>query len=446
MKILPRALVSRLLLASLLLLPMSLGATAWYLERAHRVALDAAMAERLQLQVLALLAQAEVGDNFELPLLPLEPRLSQANSGLYAAVTNARGELLWLSPSAALLDAPLQALLAGVPTLATGELHDSERDGLLRHSYQVLWEVEPGVELPLRFTVAESTAPRDADARAFQERLWLWLGATLLLLLLVQLLIVRWGLQPLRRLSVAIARIEAGEAARLEGYWPREVRPLVDNLQTLLDGEQRRRERMRNTLADLAHSLKTPLAVLRSADPSAPDYAALQREQLERMEEVVAWQLQRASGGQQHLLQRVHVAPALERLRDTLLKVYAERELEITVRCPQDARFRGDERDLLELLGNLLDNACKYGRRRIDVEVSGGIGGQALRIVVEDDGEGISPELRDALVQRGARADTRGEGQGIGLAMVLEIVRAQGGRLSFADSPLGGARVVVTLS
>ena len=276
--------------------------------------------------------------------------------------------------------------------------------------------------------------------------MWLWLGATLLLLLLVQLLIVRWGLQPLRRLSVAIARIEAGEAARLEGYWPREVRPLVDNLQTLLDGEQRRRERMRNTLADLAHSLKTPLAVLRSADASAPDYAALQREQLERMEEVVAWQLQRASGGQQHLLQRVHVAPALERLRDTLLKVYAERELEITVRCPQDARFRGDERDLLELLGNLLDNACKYGRRRIDVEVSGGIGGQALRIVVEDDGEGISPELRDALVQRGARADTRGEGQGIGLAMVLEIVRAQGGRLSFADSPLGGARVVVTLS
>ena len=441
----PLSLAARLFLASALLLPLALGITGWSLERAHRLALDAAAGERLQLQVLALLAQADYDGGLTLPLVPLEPRLAQPNSGLYALVTDGSGEPLWLSPSAALLPQPLAALTTGIPTLSPGQRHRSQRDGLLRHAYQVLWETDAGAAVPLRFLVAESTAPRDADVAAYRRSLWLWLGATILTLLAVQGLILAWGLRPLARLAGDIARIEAGERAHLDGPWPREVRPVTENLQLLLSGEQQRRERMRNTLADLAHSLKTPLAVLRNAEPRDSAYPRLLDEQLERMEQVIGWHLQRAAGGSSRLLQRVAVAPVLERLRATLLKVYADRQLMLETHCPAAARFRGDERDLMELLGNLLDNACKYAEGRVRVAVTGGSGGDGLDLVVEDDGAGISPELRDLLLHRGARADTRREGQGIGLAVVLEIVNAQRGELALEDSELGGARVHIRL-
>ncbi|KGE04342.1 ATP-binding protein [Pseudohaliea rubra] len=441
----PLSLAARLFLASALLLPVALGATGWYLERAHRLALDAAAGERLQLQVLALLAQADYNGGLTLPLVPLEPRLAQPNSGLYALVTGGSGEPLWLSPSAALLPQPIATLAGGTPDLAPGQRHRSERAGLLRHSYQVLWETEAGDAVPLRFLVAESTAPRDADVAAYRRSLWFWLGATIVVLLAMQGLILAWGLRPLARLAEAIARIEAGEAARLDGPWPREVRPVTENLQLLLNGEQQRRERMRNTLADLAHSLKTPLAVLRNAEPGDAAYPALLDEQLERMEQVIGWHLQRAAGGSSGLLQRVAVAPVLERLRATLLKVYADRQLALETHCPAASRFRGDERDLLELLGNLLDNACKYAAARVRVTVAGGSAGEGLLLTVEDDGAGISPELRDLLLHRGARADSRREGQGIGLAVVLEIVHAQRGELVLEDSELGGARVCIRL-
>lgn len=442
---LPRSLSRRLLLAALLVLPTTLGATGWYLERAHREALDAATGERLQLQVLALLAQAEIDDGLALPLGSVETRLLKPSSGLYALVSDGRGEPLWMSPSAALLPSPLEQLAMGIPQLEPGDSHDSERDGLLRHAYQVLWDRENGQSIPLRFLVAESAAPRDADVMAFRERLLLWLAGTIALLLFAQLLIARWGLQPLRRLAERIAQIEAGEDRDLADAWPTEVQPLVHNLEALLAGEQQRRERTRNTLADLAHSLKTPLAVLRSADPASPDYPQVLKEQLTRMEEVTGWHLQRAVGGNHRLLQRTSVMPVVERLRATLLKVYAPRELSLDVEGEAAARFRGDERDLMELLGNLLDNACKYANRHVLVAVSGGTQGIDLTLCIDDDGEGISPEWRDTLVTRGARADTRREGQGIGLAVVRDIVESQGGKLTLGESPLGGARVEVTL-
>jgi two-component system sensor histidine kinase PhoQ len=440
----PDSLASRLLAAALLFVPLTLGAAAAYLEAAHRDALDAAIAERLQLQVITLLAQANVSEDFDLPLMPLESRLRQPGSGLYALVSDAQGRTLWMSPSAALLREPLVRLGLGIPRLEAGERFDNERDGLIRHAYQVLWEREEGTALPLRFVVAESAAPRDADVLAFRTRLLVWFAVMLLAMLALQVAIVRWGLTPVRRLAERVQAIEDGRTSTLDDDWPREVRPLVDNLESLLRGEQQRRERMRNTLADLAHSLKTPLAVLRSADLKAADYEALQREQIERMDEVMQWHLQRAVGASHRLLQRVAVLPVLERLRATLLKVYAGRDLQMSISGDKGARYRGDERDLMELLGNLLDNACKYAAGQVRVSATQGEH-EGLILLVEDDGKGISPELRDALLDRGARADTRQEGQGIGLAVVLELVTAQRGELRLGDSELGGARVELRL-
>jgi two-component system sensor histidine kinase PhoQ len=449
----PRSLSARLFAASALLLPLSLGGTGWYLERAHSLALHAAQAERLQLQVLALLAQAEVMAEgaLEMPLQPLEARFGQPNSGLYAAVQDARGALLWASPSALSLD--LVEALSGLPLLEPGERHVAPWQDLQRLSWQVLWQTDAGSELPLRFTVLESLAPLRAEVAQYRRSLLLWLGGTLLLLLATQLLILFWGLRPLRALAATIARIEAGESQSLAGPWPREVRALTANLQRLLDAEQARRERMRNTLGDLAHSLKTPLAVLRSSAPQSPDYPAVVAEQLQRMETVVAWQLQRAVGGEGRLLQRVSLRSVLDRLCAGLRKVYAGRALDIAVGCAPEVVFRGDERDLFEVLGNVLDNACKHARQQVRVgaaaEAEGG-----LAVVVEDDGTGVPEALRSAVLERGVRADSRPlsaapateQGQGLGLALACDIVRSYGGQLRIDQAPaLGGARVIITL-
>lgn len=432
------SLAARLALASALLLPLFLGATGWFLERSHRLSLEAAQAERLELQLLNLLAQAEFDAVLEMPVDLLEPRLAQPGSGFYALISDASGSLLWSSRSALGLD--LGTIQLAMPPLRPGGSASARINGLLRVSLQVLWETPSGADVPLRFTVLETTAPIEADLAQYRRSLLLWLGGSALALLACQLLILGWGLRPLRALAADIAQLEAGETALLQRPYPREVQVLTRNLNTLLLGEQQRRERVRRTLGDLAHSLKTPLAVIRTADPHALDYPAVVAEQTDRMEEIVNYQLQRATGGSARLLQRVPVAPVLERLRDSLLKVYAGRALDMQLLVETGCMFRGDERDLMEMLGNLMDNACKYARRRIRISAAGG-DENPLDIIVEDDGPGVAPALCRAILQRGFRADSRGEGQGIGLSVTADIAASYQGGLTIDSAGQGGARV-----
>ena len=436
------SLTGRLLLASLLALPLVLSIAGWSLERAHRLALDANIAERLQLQVLTLLSQIDFADADVQPFNPVEQRLLQPNSGLYAMITDARGDVLWLSPSAVLLQKPIETLDANLPGLKSGQTVTAAAEDLVRHAYQIVWETDDGTAIPLRFLVAESAAPRSAELATYRNNLIWSLGATMFLLLLLQWLVLRWGLKPLRHLTDSVRQIEAGEHASLVGRWPEEVSGLANNLQQLLDGEVARRERLRNTLADLAHSLKTPLAVLRTADPKTTEYEQVRTEQLERMEQVIQWQLQRATGPAGKPLTRVPIAPVVERLKRTLEKVYADRGIKLVSNCDAEATFRGDERDLMELMGNLMDNACKYGKASVNVSVLKNDGSVVIHI--DDDGDGVSPDLRDALLTRGARMDERQSGQGIGLYLVAEIVNAHGGNLTFDQSAMGGANVTVS--
>lgn len=440
MRLIPGSLTARLLLASALLLPACLGATSWYLERAHRLAAEAAQAERLELHLLTLLAQAEVDNGLILPDALLESRLLQPGSGLAAFVLDGSGEVLWSSPSALMLEP--ERVLANLPQGSTGQRQRSRHADFQRFAYQVLWEVEGGAAVPLRFVVMESLAPLRAEVAAYRRSLLLWLGGTLILLLITQLLVMAWGLRPLRALGRDIARIERGEQDTLGGDWPREIRPVTDNLKTLLYSEQSRRERMRHTLSDLAHSLKTPLAVLRSTRHDDADSEALVSEQLKRMQEVIDWQLQRAVGEGHRLLGSVAVATVVARLAATLDKVYADRGLAIDNRVPEGCRFRGDERDLMEALGNVMDNACKHAQRVVRVSVATDDG---LRIHVEDDGPGIPDALRERLGERGVRADSQHPGQGLGLAVARDILESYGGHLSIARSELGGADVVLVL-
>jgi len=439
-KFLLHSITGRLVLGSAFLLALFLSVSSWYLERSHRSSLEAAAAERLQLQVLTLLAQTEFNGKLLLPAELIEGRYNQPNSGLYARVTDASGATLWLSPSAVSL--PADVIEAEPVTLRPGERRFSRQQDLYTLAWQVIWAAGETADIPLQFTVMETTAPLEADLAEYSRGLRLWLGGSAVLLLFLLALVLGWALRPLRRLAAEVGAIEAGEAELLGDDYPREILPLTSNLNTVLRGERQRRERVRNTLADLAHSLKTPLAVLRGADSGRTDFSALVREQVAQMERIVNYQLQRATGGSHRLLQLIPVMPVVSRLRDSLAKVYADKALRISVDIGSGCRFRGDERDLMEVLGNLMDNACKYGRHEVVVRAQGGAPG-ALTILVEDDGPGIPAGDRRHSLLRGTRLDQLAPGQGLGLAVAADIVASYRGELEISDSELGGARVTL---
>jgi len=437
MRAITGSLAGRLLVASLVLMPLFVGITGVYLERAHRLGAEAAQQQRLELQVLTLLAEAEYQSGLWMPETLLEARFNQPDSGLYALVSTP-GKLLWSSPSALTLD--LQPLLSLLPQLAMGERALSRWGDLYQYDYQVLWQTLAGEEIPLRFTVLESAAAVEAVVVSFRNSLLVWLGGGVVLLLLCQAGILYWGLKPLGALATDIECIEAGGSDQLRGDYPSEIQAVTDNLNTLLGTEKLRRERVRNTLADLAHSLKTPLAVIRGASDGDPGYAAQVQEQVGRMEQIVNYQLQRAVGGSHRLLQTIRVLSVAQRLRSSLLKVYADRSMDVELLIEEQAMFRGDARDLMEVLGNLMDNACKYGQRSVRVSASRAADGQ-LRICVEDDGPGIPEHLHEQILERGTRADSQASGQGLGLAVTVDIIATYRGRLEIGKSRMGGTRL-----
>ena len=442
MRAVVNSLAARLLLASALLLPIFLGTTGSYLDRSYRVSIEAAEAERLQLIILTLLAEAEFDQNLQMPLQLLEARFNQPDSGLYATVTDSNNKLLWSSPSA--LTQNPEDLSFNPPGLPIGGKHFSRGHKLFQQSYQVAWQSEEQTDIPLLFTVLETVAPADAQLATYRRHLMFWLGGSTLLLLACQALILLWSLRPLRQLAQDISRIESGAVEKLDNSYPREVQAVTNSLNTLLLSEKKRRERMRNTLSNLAHSLKTPLAVIRTADSAERDYGQLVREQTSQMEDIVGYQLRRGARGSHKLLQMIAVDTVAKRLRTSLLKVYADKAVSIELKIEPGCVFRGDERDLMELLGILMDNACKYGKREVSVVATGG-SEQQLLVTVEDDGEGIPSTLREAILERGVRADTQQSGHGIGLAVAADIIENYLGSLELGESALGGAMVRIQL-
>jgi two-component system sensor histidine kinase PhoQ len=272
------------------------------------------------------------------------------------------------------------------------------------------------------------------------------------LMLMALVLILAWGLAPLRRVAAEVAAIESGDQAKILGTYPSEIRALTDNLNALLVHEQARQTRLDNALGDLAHSLKTPLAVIKGAIAEAGSKTAtggenaLMEEQLSRMDNIISHQLQRARTGSIRttaLAPPVRVRGVAERLVGSLGKVYRDKGVRTTILIPEEIRISGTEGDLMEMLGNLLDNAFKWCRSevRIRADVAKGM----LILAIEDDGPGIPAQDAERLLARGARADEAIPGQGIGLAVAREICEAYGGRIGVETSALGGARLCLYL-
>lgn len=438
----PNSIGRRLLLASIIVLPLYLTSIGWFLSRSFEASQLTAALDRYRVQFYALLGAVE----FDIAGLKInehtgDPRLRQINSGLYAAIQRPQGEVLWQSPSSQALELSKDLLASDNPPRAGHERFEeiSQPAPFLRFQYQTVWESEDGEDIPLVFTVLEDQSALRAELRSFMRQLWLGLGSAALLLTVAQAVILRWGLQPLRRLAHDLSDLEQGKRAELPEQYPEELQPLATNLNQLLEREQKQRERYRNTLGDLAHSLKTPLAILRQQNTAtAPDRALLD-EQIARMDQLIGYQLQRAVASSPHRLQqKVLLQPLVAKLIATFSKVYFDKQPQFRAAIAADCECRADEGDLLEVLGNLLDNACKACRQRINISASDSE--RWLLIVIEDDGPGIPEEKRTGILQRGQRADTYQPGQGIGLAVVIDILDSYGAELDIGASMLGGAR------
>jgi len=433
---------ARLTLGAAAVLLVFLLAAGWAVQRAHEESVRAARYAQLQTTVYLLLAAAEVdaGGALVMPTGFPEPRLSLPGSGLYARIVNTgRGET-WRSPSS--VGAPLLPEAGGA---ATGQWRFDTAvaggRGYLMAVTGVSWAGGAGA-VPLVLAVYEDRAEFDREVAVFERTAWAWLGGAGVLLLLSQALLLRWGLAPLRAATREIRAIEHGEQAAVQGRYPIEVAALTDNLNTLIAQERLRQTRYREALSFLAHSLKTPLAVLRTALGEPAQLSAAVAAQVARMDDIVQHQLGRAAAsGASRFVPPLALAPVLERVRDSLAKVYADKALAFTLSCPPALAWRIDEGDAFELAGNLMDNAAKWARRR--VAVSARQEGDRLHLRVEDDGPGFGDT--QSLLQLHVRGDERVPGHGVGLAVVNELVASHGGELALGRSALGGGCVDVVL-
>ncbi|MEP7100888.1 MAG: ATP-binding protein [Burkholderiales bacterium] len=431
----------RLMLGATAVLLAFVASAGWAVQRAHEESVRTARFAQLQSTVYLLLAGLELDERGALVLPPSfpEPKLSLPGSGLYAGIVNVARHEQWQSASSMAVNPPF------VRDVAVGqwrtEIVNAVGRNYLAVGYGVNW-TEHSQTAPLVVSVVEDKAEFDREVRAFQRTLWTWLGGAAALLLVSQTLLLGWGLAPLRRVAHEIRGIEHGEQAAIEGRYPREIAALTSNLNTLIVQERLRQTRYREALSYLAHSLKTPLAVLRTALGEPARLPEIVDQQVARMDEIVQHQLARAAaGGTSRFAPWLALAPVANRVRDSLLKVYADKGLEFAVDVAPDLVWRVDQGDAFEMLGNVLDNAAKWAVKR--VAVSARREGHALHVRVDDDGPGFGDTR--SILQLHVRGDEKVPGHGVGLTVVNDLVASHDGELTLTRSDLGGARVEIVL-
>lgn len=305
----------------------------------------------------------------------------------------------------------------------------------------------PGRDLPVIFITAEDRSPIDREVRSFAVAtagFFLLLALTMAVAVVLQ---VRVGLRPLFTLRREIADVRRGKAERLAGSYPVELKPLADELNALMAHNQEVVERQRTHVGNLAHALKTPLSVMLTEAAQRPGpLAEVVSRQAEAMRQQVDHHLRRARAAarSQGAGERISVASVLDELARTLGRIHEEKGIDIDWDADEDLFFLGERQDLLELAGNAMENACKWGRARVRVRAEP-LAAERLRLTVEDDGPGLPPDRREQVLRRGARLDESAPGSGLGLSIMEELARAYDGALTLSDADLGGLKVELVL-
>ncbi|QTN30303.1 sensor histidine kinase [Rhodoferax sp. AJA081-3] len=454
-----RSLRIRLLVGTLLGVVVTIVVAGWGLGTLFRQHVDTQFQAELRTHLDQLTAHiavnAQGGVSVAMPLS--DPRFGRPYSGYYWQVDAAAqgvGAERALLRSRSLWDV---VLLAPVDNLQVGDIHvhqvagpKGKPLGLVERSVQIN-DRPDGAPRNLRLLVAADADLVAEPVGQFQAALWLALGVLGAVLALAAVVQVSVGLAPLRALRTALTRVRAGDAQRLDGDFPVEVMPLVAEFNTVLAHNAAVVERARTHAGNLAHALKTPLSVLANAAQASaskdPDLARLVLEQTVVARRQVDYHLTRAQAAAATRVPgaRTVLLPVVEGLVRAMQRIHAQRDITITVLQPWHPAlaFRGEAQDLQEMLGNLLDNACKWAAHRVEVRAHAD--GDLLTITLDDDGPGLEAEQRDAVLRRGVRADEQVPGSGLGLAIVDDLARLYGGQVALLDSPLGGLRAALTL-
>jgi two-component system, OmpR family, sensor histidine kinase PhoQ len=452
----PRSLSARLLASVSVLLIVFFGITIAALDFVFRDLSEQTMRDRLESQLGQLIAASEEDSGSGLHPAPekTEERLKNPGSGLYGEILRSDGYPSWRSNSLTGTGLDFKTDLRSGERLYV-QLRRADGAPVRALSRSIDWQFEDRVTRAFVFSVAEDLQPYYAALASFRTRLFGWFGILIVLLLGSLAILLRRVLSPLRRIEREIGAIEIGTLTELGSGYPRELLGVTSNLNALLQSERERLARYRNTLGNLAHSFKTPLAVMRnllgSPQARALPLARQLDEQVGRMDDIVRYQLKRAaaSGGTGLGHAPVDVRENLQALRSALLKVYVDRSIDCQLTVEDGCLFFGDREDLTEIAGNLLDNAFKWTRSVVHLRAERLTAPQArrdgLKLIVEDNGPGVPAEQRLHVLARGARLDERVSGQGIGLSVVRELVALNGGSVEISDSSLGGARVEVSL-
>jgi signal transduction histidine kinase len=302
--------------------------------------------------------------------------------------------------------------------------------------------------------VAGDALEIDDEVRSFDRALFLTFAVLTIGLLLTTMFQVRFGLAPLARISQALAAIRSGSAERLEGQFPVEIAPLARETNALIETNREIVDRARTHVGNLAHALKTPLSVIVNEAAARGDdpFATKVREQADIMRDQITRHLERARIAARATVigATTDVHPVVTALARTMEKIHRDRAVAININAPVPARFRGERQDLEEMVGNLVDNACKWASSRVAIEVvpepaNPAIATPKVHIIVDDDGRGLSPAEREQVAHRGERLDESKPGSGLGLSIVIELARLYGGGLTLATAPLGGLRAELVL-
>lgn len=428
----------------MVLLVVFLGAMGWALNRGFQQSVLSNAEDALRNQVLLLMANIDVEDDqIVVPELLSEPRLSQLDGTLYAQISTPADGVIWRSPS--LLDHQLPEAPASQGRF---DFNPQARwDGepsIYELSFGAAWETD-NADLPFTVRVAEHRNPYLERMRQYRSQLAWWLSVMGVSLLVLLLALLNWGLQPLVRVTKQVGEIEEGQRQRFDEDYPLEVSRLTQNLNQLLNFEQQRIERQKNVLGNLAHSLKTPLAVMRGLHYSEENQHEAHL-QLSSMQNIIDYQLQSASAvGRRRFAKPVDIAEPTQQLINSLQKLYREKNILVESQIGNDTQFYGDQGDWLDLVGNLLENAFKWANSSVKLQVENQrVDGQtdshrsATLVRVVDDGVGINDDLKATILQRGVRLDTQTPGHGLGLHIVKGIVEAYEGELLIEDNHPSG--------
>jgi signal transduction histidine kinase len=450
--------------ANSLALRLFLWATGWtviillvtsiILSSLYRQAVERAFDSRLGVYLRTLISDVAspdgAGDQF--PQSVSEPLFELPLSGWYWQVTRIDGAKPDVRASRSLWDSGLPRLPDNTPLSAFG-VRTGYAAGPEEQKLRIAERtIDLGEEGSFLVAVAGDAIEIEDDIRGFDRALAITFSLLTLALLLTTAFQVRFGLAPLKRISQGLAAIRAGTAERLEGRFPVEIAPLARETNALLDGNREIVERARTHVGNLAHALKTPLSVMmneaaaRGGDPLAHKV----REQADIMRDQVARHLERA-----RLAARVSVVgtvtdvlPVMQAIVRTMEKAHPGKTVAFKMDAPPDTRFRGEQQDLEEMVGNLVDNACKWAPSRVAVELSlerrDGLR-SLIRIVVDDDGRGLTQAEREQVARRGRRLDETKPGSGLGLSIVVELAALYGGGLTLGSAPLGGLRAELVL-